>query len=106
MTGYPTLKFFKKGSDETEKYRGQRDLDTLAKYVAKQLGQEPEEVSGFDFEISRRFSRACARNRYSRGKRIACFPPLHLKIFTICPFLWYVFLLGAKVEHGKRERKS
>ena len=46
VTGYPTLKFFKKGSDATEKYRGQRDLDTLAKYVAKQLGQEPEEVNG------------------------------------------------------------
>ena len=47
VTGYPTLKFFKKGSDETEKYRGARDLAALSKYVAKQLGQEPEEVIPF-----------------------------------------------------------
>ncbi len=43
MTGYPTLKFFKKeGEEEAEKYRGQRDLANLNKFVAQKLGKEVE----------------------------------------------------------------
>jgi len=45
VTGYPTLKFFKKdgGDDSAEKYRGGRDKDNLVKFINKKLGAEPEE---------------------------------------------------------------
>lgn len=45
VTGYPTLKFFKKdgGDDSAEKYRGGRDMENLAKFINKKLGAEPEE---------------------------------------------------------------
>jgi hypothetical protein len=48
VTGYPTLKFFKSGVDEGIKYRGQRDLESLSKYVEEQMGrgeQKDEEVA-------------------------------------------------------------
>lgn len=46
VTGYPTLKFFKKGeeADKAEKYRGARDMDALVKFINKKLGKEVEEV--------------------------------------------------------------
>jgi thioredoxin domain-containing protein 5 len=48
VTGYPTLKFFKTGVESGVKYRGQRDLDSLVKYINEQMGYEqpdkPEEV--------------------------------------------------------------
>jgi len=46
VTGYPTLKFFKKdgGDDSAEKYRGGRDKDNLVKFINKKLGAEPEET--------------------------------------------------------------
>lgn len=47
VTGYPTLKFFKAGVDEGVKYRGQRDIESLSKYVEEQMGrgdQKEEEV--------------------------------------------------------------
>ena len=44
VTGYPTLKFFKSGTDSGVKYRGQRDLDSLVKFINEQMGVEvPEE---------------------------------------------------------------
>ncbi len=45
VTGYPTLKFFKKGEDfdKAEKYRGQRDIKSLEKFINKKLGHEVEE---------------------------------------------------------------
>jgi len=44
VTGYPTLKFFKSGSDSGVKYRGQRDLDSLVKFINQQMGiEQPEE---------------------------------------------------------------
>lgn len=53
VTGYPTLKFFKKGSsDAAEKYKGQRDIDALNKYIQKQLGNEPEEEAVLEPEIA------------------------------------------------------
>ena len=52
MTGYPTLKFFKKGEDSAEKYRGGRDLNALHKYVAKQLGLEVEVRTEMTFYVS------------------------------------------------------
>ena len=48
VTGYPTLKFFKAGVNEGVKYRGQRDLESLSKYVEEQMGrgdQKDEEVT-------------------------------------------------------------
>jgi hypothetical protein len=39
VTGYPTLKFFKSGADSGVKYRGQRDLDSLAKFIEEQMGR-------------------------------------------------------------------
>jgi thioredoxin domain-containing protein 5 len=45
VTGYPTLKFFKKDSDEVaEKYRGGRDKDSIVKFISKKMGLEPEET--------------------------------------------------------------
>jgi len=46
VTGYPTIKFFKKdgGDDSAEKYRGGRDKDNLVKFINKKLGAEPEET--------------------------------------------------------------
>ena len=44
VTGYPTLKFFKSGPDSGVKHRGQRDLDSLVKFINEQMGYEqPEE---------------------------------------------------------------
>jgi len=44
VTGYPTLKFFKSGTDSGVKYRGQRDLDSLVKFINEQTGvEQPEE---------------------------------------------------------------
>ncbi|QQP57062.1 Uncharacterized protein FKW44_001926, partial [Caligus rogercresseyi] len=44
VTGYPTLKFFGK---EESKYRGQRDLDSLVKFIETQMGRiEPEKSPG------------------------------------------------------------
>jgi len=44
VTGYPTLKFFKSGTDSGVKYRGQRDLSSLVKFINEQMGYEqPEE---------------------------------------------------------------
>lgn len=43
VTGYPTLKFFAKGTEGGVKYRGPRDLASLEKFMAEQLGtDEPE----------------------------------------------------------------
>jgi len=42
VTGYPTLKFFKSGTDSGVKYRGQRDLDSLVKFINEQMGIEQE----------------------------------------------------------------
>ena len=36
VTGYPTLKFFKSGADSGVKYRGQRDIDSLANFIEEQ----------------------------------------------------------------------
>ncbi|KAI0227851.1 Thioredoxin domain-containing protein 5 [Lamellibrachia satsuma] len=43
ITGYPTLKFYQPGQDQdkAERFRGQRDIDGLTKFVQDQLG-EPE----------------------------------------------------------------
>merc|ERR1711915_934508 len=46
VTGYPTLKFFKNGAEKDDgvKYRGQRDLAALEKFINEKLGNEiPEE---------------------------------------------------------------
>lgn len=43
VTGYPTLKFFKTGTDSGVKYRGQRDLDSLVKFINQQMGLEQAE---------------------------------------------------------------
>jgi len=47
VTGYPTLKFFKSGTESGVKYRGQRDQDSLVKFINEQMGieqPEPEKV--------------------------------------------------------------
>jgi len=46
VTGYPTLKFFKDGFEKEDgvKYRGNRDMAALEKFIAEKLGNEvPEE---------------------------------------------------------------
>ncbi|XP_023229133.1 thioredoxin domain-containing protein 5-like [Centruroides sculpturatus] len=40
VTGYPTLKFFKKGTIEGHKYRGPRDIASLEAFIANSLGKE------------------------------------------------------------------
>lgn len=42
VTGYPTLKFFKVGVEESVKFRGTRDLPTLTNFINEQLGEVPE----------------------------------------------------------------
>lgn len=42
VTGYPTLKFFKQGQEESIKFRGTRDLPTLTNFINEQLGEVPE----------------------------------------------------------------
>lgn len=43
VTGYPTLKFFKKGGEEPVKFRGTRDLPTLTTFINDQLGSVSEQ---------------------------------------------------------------
>ena len=46
VTGYPTLKFFKNGAEKDDgvKYRGNRDLASLEKFINEKLGNEiPDE---------------------------------------------------------------
>uniref|UniRef100_A0A8D8TWU2 Thioredoxin domain-containing protein 5 n=1 Tax=Cacopsylla melanoneura TaxID=428564 RepID=A0A8D8TWU2_9HEMI len=49
ITGYPTLKFFKKGSDtdgsdtDGNKFRGIRDLPTLTNFINEQISESPKE---------------------------------------------------------------
>jgi len=45
VTGYPTLKFFKSGFEKEDgvKYRGNRDMKALEKYIQEQLGNEVAE---------------------------------------------------------------
>ena len=42
VTGYPTLKFFKNGAEKEDgvKYRGNRDLASLQKFIKEKLGVE------------------------------------------------------------------
>ncbi len=55
VTGYPTLKFFKSGADSGVKYRGQRDIDSLAKFAEEQMGrgEEKEEVVCFCWQLQK-----------------------------------------------------
>ncbi|KAK7092122.1 thioredoxin domain-containing protein 5 homolog [Littorina saxatilis] len=43
VTGYPTLKFFQKKADDFQRYKGNRDLDSLQKFVEEQVAK-PEET--------------------------------------------------------------
>ncbi|CAB3375681.1 Hypothetical predicted protein [Cloeon dipterum] len=43
VTGYPTLKFFKKGETDGLKFRGSRDLSSLRSFVFEQIGRTEEE---------------------------------------------------------------
>ena len=45
VTGYPTLKFFKNGAEKEDgvKYRGNRDLASLEKFIKEKLGVEVED---------------------------------------------------------------
>jgi len=51
VTGYPTLKFFKSGRDGSVKYRGPRDLSSLAKFVHEQMGVEATPLDDEDEEV-------------------------------------------------------
>ena len=44
VTGYPTLKFFKNGAEKEDgvKYRGNRDLASLEKFIKEKLGETDE----------------------------------------------------------------
>lgn len=37
VTGYPTLKFYHKSLDDFVRYKGNRDLDSLQKFVEEQV---------------------------------------------------------------------
>nr|DAC80631.1 TPA_inf: thioredoxin domain-containing protein 5 [Conus magus] len=39
VTGYPTLKFFHKKADDFQRYKGNRDLDSLKKFVEEQASR-------------------------------------------------------------------
>ena len=39
VTGYPTLKFFHKKADDFQRYKGNRDLDSLQKFVEEQASK-------------------------------------------------------------------
>lgn len=41
VTGYPTLKFFKSGSESGERHRGGRDMDGLVTFIDEQMGRAP-----------------------------------------------------------------
>merc|ERR1719342_840415 len=58
VTGYPTLKFFKNGAEKDDgvKYRGQRDLAALEKFINEKLGNEvadekPKEAVSEDAKV-------------------------------------------------------
>lgn len=53
ITGYPTLKFFKKGQTEGVKFRGTRDLPSLTTFINEQLreGDENEVVPTESFGL-------------------------------------------------------
>ena len=42
VTGYPTLKFFHQKADEFQRYKGNRDLDSLQKFVQEQAAKVRE----------------------------------------------------------------
>jgi len=44
VQGFPTLKFFKGGSSSGEDYRGPRDADSLAAFIAERAPKKPAEV--------------------------------------------------------------
>ena len=46
VTGYPTLKFFRKDGGEPIKYKGTRDLPSLEKFIQEQLGEESDDQEG------------------------------------------------------------
>lgn len=41
VTGYPTLKLFKDGSNDGIKFKGTRDLQSLTSFLTEQLGSLP-----------------------------------------------------------------
>ncbi|XP_076437915.1 thioredoxin domain-containing protein 5-like [Babylonia areolata] len=43
VTGYPTLKFFHQKADDFQRYKGNRDLDSLKKFVEEQASRTEEE---------------------------------------------------------------
>ncbi|CAH0392699.1 unnamed protein product [Bemisia tabaci] len=45
VTGYPTLKFFKQGSNAGAKFRGTRDLPSLSTFINEQMNDDPNEDS-------------------------------------------------------------
>ena len=48
VTGYPTLRFFKKNSKESVKFRGTRDLPSLQSFIIEQLGESGENLVDSD----------------------------------------------------------
>ena len=40
VPGYPTLKFFKSGTNSGVKYQGQRELSRLVKFINEQMGSD------------------------------------------------------------------
>ncbi|KAL8570009.1 hypothetical protein ACOMHN_056441 [Nucella lapillus] len=43
VTGYPTLKFFHKKTDDFQRYKGNRDLDSMKKFVQEQASRSESE---------------------------------------------------------------
>ncbi|XP_045111657.1 thioredoxin domain-containing protein 5 homolog [Portunus trituberculatus] len=73
VTGYPTLKLFAKGVKSGIKYRGPRDLASLEKFIADQLGTDveegeeasvPEAVTGLVEHTDTTFKTSVVRGRH------------------------------------------
>uniref|UniRef100_A0A1L8EID4 Putative thioredoxin/protein disulfide isomerase n=1 Tax=Haematobia irritans TaxID=7368 RepID=A0A1L8EID4_HAEIR len=48
ITGYPTLRFFKLGENESVKFKGTRDMPAITEFINEQLNSENEIVHGED----------------------------------------------------------
>ncbi|KAL3278576.1 hypothetical protein HHI36_016121 [Cryptolaemus montrouzieri] len=73
ITGYPTLKFFKKGSSDGEKFRGTRDLPTLTTFINEQLRKVENEEAQVGSLIVNELTDENFDNHIKEGKHFIMF---------------------------------